>query len=82
MIRDVLRAALAVAVMAVAAGILVETRFHLAAIDVAHRQAIQPATMHPHQTLTIPERPDSPGRLRTLGRATLDLADAALGVIR
>jgi hypothetical protein len=82
MIRDVVRAALAVAVMAVAAGLLVETRFHLAAIDVAHRQAIQPATMHPHETLTFQARPEQPGRLRQLGRATLDLADAALGVIR
>jgi hypothetical protein len=54
---------------------LVETRYNLAAIDLAHRAALagQPVAYAP-----APE----PGRLRTLGRATLDLADAALGVIR
>jgi hypothetical protein len=75
MIRDILRAALAVLVMSVAAGLLVETRYNLAAIDLAHRAALagQPVAHAP-----APE----PGRLRQLGRATLDLADAALGVIR
>jgi len=85
MIRDAFRAALAVAVMAVAAGLLVETRFHLAAIDVAHRQAA-------HQGLALAPgpgfvpgaapAPQPPGRLRQLGRAALDLADAAIGVVR
>lgn len=77
MIRDLLRAALAVLVMAVAAGLLVETRYQLAAIDVAHRSALagQPAACQPAVAR-------GPGRLRQLGRATLDLADAALGVIR
>jgi hypothetical protein len=77
MIRDLLRAALTVLVMSVAAGLLVETRYNLAAIDLAHRAALagQPVA---YQTAPAPE----PGRLRQLGRATLDLADAALGVIR
>lgn len=77
MIRDILRAALAIAVMAVAAAILIETRYQLAAVDVAHRQAMQPATA----PLVIAP-PAEPGRLRRFGRATLDLADAALGVVR
>ena len=77
MIRDTLRAALAVAVMAVAAGLLLEVRYHLAAIDLAHRQALA-GTAGPQWQPAAPE----PGRLRRFGRATLDLADAALGVIR
>ena len=77
MIRDTLRALLTVAVLAVAAGLLVETRFQLAAIDVAHRSALQQS---PAQFVMGPQ-PEH-GRLRRFGRATLDLADAALGVIR
>lgn len=77
MIRDTLRALLTVAVLAFAAGLLVETRFQLAAIDVAHRSAIQHG---PAQFVMAPQ--PEPGRLRRFGRATLDLADAALGVIR
>jgi hypothetical protein len=77
MIRDIIRAVLAVLVMSVAAGLLIETRYHLAAIDVAHRAALgqQVAQYQPAQI-------EQPGRLRTLGRATLNLADAALGIIR
>jgi hypothetical protein len=82
MIRDLLRAALVITTMTIGAGLLIETRFHLAAIDVAHRQAIQPVTMHPHQHLTLPARQPETGRLRQFGRATLDLADAALGIVR
>ena len=77
MIRDTLRALLTVAVLAVAAGLLVETRFQLAAIDVAHRSALQHS---PAQFVMAPQ-PES-GRLRQFGRATLDLADAALGILR
>lgn len=74
MFRDILRTALALVTMTIGAGLLVETRFQLAAVDVAHRQCLgQPAYALPqHQ----------PGRLRQLGRATLELADAALGVVR
>lgn len=80
MIRDTLRAALAVVVMAVAAALLVETRFQLAAIDAAHRAidirqvAAQPVAAQPVAAET--------GPLRRLGRATLDLADAAVGLVR
>lgn len=79
MIRDTLRAALAVGVMAIAAALVVETRYQLAAIDAAHRaidirQAAQPATAQPVAA--------DPGPLRRLGRATLDLADAAVGLVR
>ena len=77
MIRDTLRALLTVAVLSVAAGLLVETRFQLACIDVAHRHAIQPS---PAPFVMAPQ--PEPGRLRRFGRATLDLADAALGVVR
>lgn len=79
MIRDTVRAALAVVVMAIAAALLVETRCQLAAIDAAHRaidirQAAQPAPPQPVAA--------DPGPLRRLGRATLDLADAAVGLVR
>lgn len=73
--RDIIRSALAVAVMAAGSSLLVETRFQLAAVDVAHRQCLgQPAFAMPQQS--------QPGRLRQFGRATLELADAALGIIR
>jgi hypothetical protein len=75
MIRDITRAALVVAVMAAGSALLVETRYQLAAVDVAHRQCLgQPAYAMPQQA--------QPGRLRHFGRATLELADAALGIVR
>ena len=76
MIRDTIRAALAIAVMAAGSSLLTETRYQLACIDVAHRQCIggQPA-------YAMPQQPQ-PGRLRQFGRATLELADAALGIVR
>ena len=75
MIRDTIRAALAIAVMAAGSALLVETRYQLAAVDVAHRQCLgQPAYAMPQQA--------QPGRLRHFGRATLELADAALGIVR
>ena len=75
MIHDLLRTACVIAVMAVACSLLIETRFHLAAIASAQRQTCQPPTVTP---------PPSPGEggLRAVGRAVLDLADAGLGVIR
>lgn len=82
MIHDTLRACLIVAVLAAAASIAVETRHRLAVIDLSARLAASPQPqampMPAYQPMPQPE----PGRLRQLGRATLDLADAALGVIR
>ena len=75
MIRDTIRAALVVAVMAAGSALLTETRYQLACIDVAHRQCLgQPA-------YAMQQQPQ-PGRLRQFGRATLELADAALGIVR
>lgn len=80
MIRDTIRAALAVVVMAVAAALLVETRFQLAAIDAAHRAIdIRQVAAQPAQPQPVAA---DPGPLRRLGRATLDLADAAVGLVR
>lgn len=76
MLRDTIRAALAIAVMAAGSSLLTETRYQLACIDVAHRQCLgQPA-------YAIPQQQPQPGRLRQFGRATLELADAALGIVR
>jgi hypothetical protein len=75
MLRDILRTALALVAMTIGAGLLVETRFQLAAIDVAHRQSLG-------QPVVYAQAQQQPGRLRQLGRATLELADAALGVVR
>ena len=77
MIRDTIRAALAIAVMAAGSALLTETRYQLACIDVAHRQCIggQPA-------YAMPQQSPQPGRLRQFGRATIELADAALGIVR
>lgn len=78
MIRDLLRTVCLIAVMAVASSLIIETRLQLAAIDTAHRQAMQPLA-----TLPVPQpAPAPPGRLRAFGRAVLDLADAGLGVVR
>lgn len=76
MIRDTLRAALTILVMAVAAAILVETRFQLVAIDLAVDMR-QVARSNAPQPVA-----GQPGPLRRLGRATLDVADAALSVVR
>lgn len=77
MIRDTIRAALVIAVMAAGSALLTETRYQLACIDVAHRQCVggQP-------TYAMPQQQPQPGRLRHFGRATLELADAALGIVR
>ena len=88
MIRDIVRACLAVAAMAVAAALVVQVRYELAAIDVAHRAAIapagQPARGQPAHGQPAAGQPadGQPGPLRRLGRATLDMADAALNVVR
>ena len=81
MIRDLLRTACVIATMAVACSLLIETRLHLAAIDAAQRQAVTPLAGLPTAYPQPPSAPQ-PGRLRTVGRAILDLADASLGVIR
>jgi Skp family chaperone for outer membrane proteins len=82
MIHDTLRAALLIAVLAAAASIAVETRQRLAIIDLSARlvthQQPQMVPQAAYQPIPQPE----PGRLQRFGRATLDLADAALGVIR
>ena len=83
MIRDIVRACLAVAAMAVAAALVVQVRYELAAIDVAHRAAIAPAGQPAHgQPVASQPADGQPGPLRRLGRATLDMADAALNVVR
>jgi hypothetical protein len=75
MTRDIVRTVCAIIVMAVACSLIIETRFHLACIDNAQRQACQP-------TAFLPTPPPEPGRLRAVGRAILDLADAGLAVVR
>lgn len=79
MIRDIIRTACIIVVMAVAASLIVETRHRLAVIELAVRQTPQAVT---YGYAPQPQPTPEPGRLRALGRATLDLADAALGVIR
>lgn len=82
MIRDAFRAVLVIAVIATAAGIVIETRERLVVIDHASRMmAGHAAHAHaPAHAYAAPAQPD--GRLRTLGRAAINLADAALGVVR
>jgi len=74
MMRDVVRAACVIAVMAVAASLVVEVRLRMAAIDLAHRGAC-PA-VHPY-----PPPPEA-GPVTRLGRAALGLADSMVGVLR
>jgi hypothetical protein len=79
MIHDIVRAALVIAVLAAGCSLLVETRHRLAVIELSSRMvAAQPYAQPAYQPIPQPE----PGRLRQLGRATLDLADAALGIVR
>lgn len=78
MIRDIIRTACILATMAVAASLVVETRLRLTAIEVAARPQPQAVTYGYAPPPPAPE----PGRLARLGRASLDLADAALGVVR
>lgn len=82
MIRDTLRACLAVATLAACASIVVETRERLMVIDQAGRLMASHAA--PAQVYyAAPATPPQPaGRLQTFGRAALELADAALGVVR
>lgn len=84
MIRDTLRAALIVAVMAAAAGLLVEVRHQLAVIDIAHRAATAGHYAAPAQVYAAPPAPapEQPGPLRRFGRAAIDMAEAAIGVVR
>lgn len=81
MIHDTLRACLIIAVLAAAASILVETRQRLAILDLSARMVAQQPQMMPMPACQPVPQPE-PGRLQRFGRATLDLADAALGVIR
>jgi hypothetical protein len=79
MIHDVLRAALVIAVLAAGCSLLVETRQRLATLEIATRLAgQQPYAQPAYQPMPQPQ----PGRLRQFGRATLELADAALGIVR
>ena len=84
MIRDLVRTACVLVGMAVAASLLVEVRFQLACIDMAQRQAQPMYARTPEQPQPMYARtPEQPvGRLRAVGRAAIDFADAALGVAR
>lgn len=77
MLRDIVRAGLVMATMAVGAGILIETRLQLAMIDVAHRSAAL-------QSVAAMPQPQAsePSPIRRFGRASISLADAALGILR
>lgn len=78
MICDLVRTACVIVTMAVAASLVIEVRCSLAAIDLAHRQATVAVPVYAR----TPEPGQPPGRLRAVGRAILDLADAGLGVVR
>jgi hypothetical protein len=79
MIHDTLRALLIIAVLAAGCSLLVETRQRLATLEIATRLAsARPYAQPAYQPMPQPE----PGRLRQFGRATLELADAALGIVR
>jgi hypothetical protein len=81
MIHDIVRAALVIAVLAAGCSLLVETRQRLAMLEIATRLASQqPYTQPAYQPMPQPQ--PQPGRIQQLGRATLELADAALGIVR
>lgn len=81
MIHDTLRALLIIAVLAAGCSLLVETRHRLAVIELSSRMvAAQPYAQTVYQPMPQPQ--PQPGRIQQLGRATLELADAALGIVR
>jgi len=81
MIHDIVRAALVIAVLAAGCSLLVETRQRLAMLEIATRLASQQPQAQPvYQPMPQPQ--PQPGRIQQLGRATLELADAALGIVR
>jgi hypothetical protein len=81
MIHDIVRAALVIAVLAAGCSLLVETRQRLAMLEIATRLASQqPYTQPAYQPMPQPQ--PQPRRIQQLGRATLELADAALGIVR
>ena len=83
MTRDLVRTACVIATLAVAASLFVEARLRLASIEIAVRQAA-PCPVAPVGYVPAPtgQAPEPPGPLARLGRATLGLADAAVGVVR
>jgi hypothetical protein len=89
MIRDVVRTLCCVAAMTAAAGLVVEVRWQVAAIDVARQQAASgalwpPLPASPPQGGRASPAPQTPptGRLRAFGRALIDVADAGITVFR
>jgi hypothetical protein len=81
MIHDTLRALLIIAVLAAGCSLLVETRQRLAMLEIATRIASQQPYAQPAYQ-PMPQPHPQPGRIQQLGRATLELADAALGIVR
>lgn len=80
-VSDVVRAACVVAVAAAAASVVVEMRLRLAAIDVAHRAAVAGhASPVPMVGVTPPAA--AAGPVERFGQASVQLADAVLGVFR
>lgn len=82
MIRDTLRAALAIAVMAAAASIVLETRQRLIALEHASRMIAGPMHAHAYAAPAQSTPPQAGGRLQAFGRAAIQFADAAMGVVR
>lgn len=84
MIRDTLRAALVVATLAACASIVLETRERLMVIDHAGRIMAANAAPAYYSAPTPPQAtpPQPEGRLRSFGRAAINMADAALNVVR
>lgn len=83
MIRDIVRTVCAVAALAAACSLVVETRERLAVIDLAHRRAVTwQAAPAGYVQAPVEPAPATPGPLARLGQATLGWADAALGVVR
>lgn len=81
MTRDVLRACLVVVTLAACASIVLETRERLIVLD--HTGRLMAAHAAPAQAYAAPApQPQPEGRLRTFGRAAIDMADAALGIVR
>lgn len=79
MIRDIVRTVCVLVAMTSCASLVIEVRYRLAVIDLAARAA---SPQHTFVAAYQPVEPPQTGRLAGLGRATLQWADAALGVVR
>lgn len=77
MVRDAVRFILLCLAMCLASELIVDTRFRLAAVDVAHR-----ASLAGHQPQPVVVAAPEPRPVARLGRSMVEVFDSALSIVR